>query len=382
MAEAIGLSLPGSALLPASSPDLKEYAYRAGKRIVEMAVEGLKPSDIVTTKSLENAILVHAAISGSTNTLLHLPAIAREYGLVIDGDTFDRLHRGAQYILNLRPAGEWPAEFFYYAGGVPAIMEEIKEALHLDVMTVTGKTLGENLKELKDGGFYERCDRWLQNANSKYGIDITKEDVIKPFDKAIGTNGSIAVLKGNLAPEGAVIKHTACPQEMFKAVLRARPFDSEEECLDAVLHHRVKEGDAVFIRYEGPQGSGMPEMFYTTEAISSDKELGRSIALITDGRFSGASTGPVIGHCSPEAQAGGPIALVEEDDLIEIDVFERKLNIIGIKGEKKTPEEIDAVLEERRKAWSPKPIKYKSGVLRLFSELAASPMKGAYLDYS
>ena len=138
---------------------------------------------------------------------------------------------------------------------------------------------------------------------------------------AIGTDGSIAILKGNLAPEGAVIKHTACPKEMYKAVLRARPFDSEEECLAAVLHHEVQKGDAVFIRYEGPKGSGMPEMFYTSEAISSDAELGRSIALITDGRFSGASTGPVIGHCSPEAVDGGPIALVEQDDLIEIDVF-------------------------------------------------------------
>ena len=153
-----------------------------------------------------------------------------------------------------------------------------------------------------------------------------------------GTDGSIAVLRGNLAPEGAVIKHTACPKEMFRAVLNARPFDSEEECLDAVLHHRVQKGDAVFIRYEGPKGSGMPEMFYTSEAISSDKELGRSIALITDGRFSGASTGPVIGHCSPEAVEGGPIALVEEGDLIEIDVPARKLNIIGVKGQRRSME--------------------------------------------
>ncbi|MBP3882352.1 MAG: dihydroxy-acid dehydratase [Lachnospiraceae bacterium] len=382
MAEAIGMALPGSALLPATSPDLKDYAYKAGKRIVELALEGTRPSDIVTMDSIENAIMVHAAISGSTNTLLHLPAIAREFGIEIDGDTFDRLHRGAHYLLNLRPAGEWPAEFFYYAGGVPAIMEEIRDVLHLDVMTVTGKTLGENLDELKANGFYERCQKWLDEANKKYGISLTKEDIIKPYDNAIGTVGSIAILKGNLAPEGAVIKHTACPKEMYKAVLYARPFDSEEECLDAVLHHKVNKGDAVFIRYEGPQGSGMPEMFYTSEAISSDKELGRSIALITDGRFSGASTGPVIGHCSPEAQTGGPIALVEEGDLIELDVFARKLNIIGIKGEKKTPEEVDAELAKRRAAWQPKPRKYKSGVLRLFSELAASPMKGAYLDYS
>ena len=383
MAEALGLALPGSALMPATSPDLLAYARQAGQRAVEMAGhKEMRPSRIITMESFENAILVHAAISGSTNCLLHLPAIAHELGIEITGDTFDRLHRGARYLLDVRPAGRWPAECFYYAGGVPAIMEEIKDHLHLDVMTVTGKTLGENLAELKQNGFYERCESWLAQFNERYGCHITRQDIIRPYDQAIGVDGSIAVLKGNLAPEGAVIKHTACPKEMYQAVLRARPFDSEEECLAAVLHHEVQKGDAVFIRYEGPKGSGMPEMFYTSEAISSDKELGRSIALITDGRFSGASTGPVIGHCSPEAVDGGPIALVEKDDLIEIDVFARKLNIVGVKGERRTPEEIDAILAERRAKWQPKPRKYTKGVLRLFSELAASPMKGAYLDYS
>ena len=382
MAEALGLALPGSALLPATSPDLIEYARNAGKLAVKLAqMDHMRPSDIVTMDSFENAILVHAAISGSTNCLLHIPAIAHEFGLEITGDTFDRLHRGAHYLLDIRPAGRWPAEFFYYAGGVPAIMEEIKRVLHLDARTVTGKTLGENLEELKQNGFYDRCQKWLDEANQKYGLALTRQDIIRPYDQAIGTDGSIAVLKGNLAPEGAVIKHTACPKEMFSAVLNARPFDSEEECIDAVLHHRVQPGDAVFIRYEGPKGSGMPEMFYTSEAISSDKDLGRSIALITDGRFSGASTGPVIGHCSPEAQAGGPIALVEAGDLIQLDVKERILAIVGVRGERKTPEEMDAILAERRQRWQPKPVKYQRGVLRLFSGLAASPMKGAYLDY-
>ena len=167
---------------------------------------------------------------------------------------------------------------------------------------------------------------------------------------------------------------------MFKAVLRARPFDSEEECLDSFLKHNVQKGYAFFISYEGPKASGMPEMFYTSEAISSDSELGKSIALITDGRFSGASTGPVIGHCSPEAADGGPIALVEEGDLIEIDVTERKLNIIGVDGVRKTPEEIEEILTVRRENWKPRPHKYQKGVLRLFSQHAASPMKGAYLE--
>lgn len=382
MAEALGLALPGSALMPATSPDLLEYAREAGRLSVKLArTENMRPSDIVTYKSFENAILVHAAISGSTNCLLHIPALAHEFGIEITGDTFDKLHRNARYLLDVRPAGKWPAECFYYAGGVPAIMEEIKEHLHLDVMTVTGRTLGENLDELKNNGFYEKCEKWLHEFNKRYGIELTRQDIIHPYDKAIGTDGSIAILRGNLAPEGAVIKHTACPKEMFKSILRARPFDSEEECLDAVLKHKVQKGDAVFIRYEGPKGSGMPEMFYTSEAISSDAELGKSIALITDGRFSGASTGPVIGQCSPEAVDGGPIALVEEGDLIEIDVMERKLNIVGINGERKSMEEIDEILKERRKNWKPREPKYKKGVLRLFSEHAASPMKGAYLEY-
>ena len=382
MAEALGLALPGSALMPATSPDLLTFARQAGAQAVKLAaMPNMCPSDIVTMDSFENAILVHAAISGSTNCLLHIPAIAHEFGLEVTGDTFDRLHRNARYLLDVRPAGRWPAECFYYAGGVPAIMEEIRGHLHLDAMTVTGRTVGENLEELKQNGFYQRCGKWLEDFNKRYQVSLTKEDIIRPYDKAIGTEGSIAILRGNLAPEGAVIKHTACPKEMFQAVLRARPFDSEEECLDAVLKHKVQKGDAVFIRYEGPKGSGMPEMFYTSEAISSDAELGRSIALITDGRFSGASTGPVIGHCSPEAVDGGPIALVEEGDLIEIDVPGRHLNIIGIAGEQKTMEEVEAVLEERRANWQPREPKYTKGVLRLFSEHAASPMKGAYLEY-
>lgn len=373
MGEALGLMLPGSALMPATCEDLREVAYKAGQRVMELAKKGLKPRDIVTRESFENAIMVHAAISGSTNSLIHMPAIAHEFGIELDAELFDRLHRGAHYLLDIRPAGKWPAQFFYYAGGVPRIMEEIRSLLHLDAMTVTGKTLGENLNELKANGFYDKCDEYCAK------VGVTWQDVIRPFDKAIGTDGAIAILKGNLAPEGAVIKHTACPKEMFKATLRARPFNSEEEAIDAVLTHKIKPGDAVFIRYEGPKGSGMPEMFYTSEAISSDKELGHTIALITDGRFSGASTGPSIGHVSPEAADGGPIALVEEGDLIRIDVPERVLAIVGVNGEPKTPEEMDAILAERRAKWRPVQPKYSSGVLKIFSEHAVSPMLGGYM---
>ena len=357
MAEALGLMLPGIAVMPSTAPELKEAAYKAGVQLMELVKKGIKASDIVTKESFENAIMVHAAISGSTNATMHVPAIAHEFGFEIDADTFDRLHRGAHYLLNIRPSGDWPAQYFYYAGGVPRVMEELKK-----------------------NGFYEHCDDILRKKSKIFGREIDREDIIHSFDTAKGTDGSIAILKGNLAPEGCVIKHTACPKNMFKAVLNAKPYDSEEECIKAVLNGDVKPGDAIFIRYEGPRGSGMPEMFYTGEAICADPKLASSVALITDGRFSGASRGPVIGHVSPEAAMGGPIAFVEEGDLIEIDVEARKIAIIGIKGEEKSPEEIDAVLKERKANWKGFESKYKKGLLKLYAQHAVSAIKGAYME--
>ena len=374
MAEALGMMLPGTALMPATGKEIRQAAEAAGKQVLKLVEAGIRPSDIMTPDAFENAIMVHAAISGSSNTLLHLPAIAHELGLRIDADTFDRMHRNAHYLLNIRPAGKWPAQFFYYAGGVPAIMEEIKSQLHLDVMTVTGKTLGENLEQLKGSGYYYHCETFLEH----WGLKRT--DIIRPFDDPISKDGTIAILKGNLAPEGAVVKHSAVPKEMFRATLTARPFDCEEDAIEAVLTHRIRPGDAVIIRYEGPVGSGMPEMFYTTEAISSDPELGKSIALITDGRFSGASKGPAIGHVSPEAAGGGPIALVEEGDLIRIDIPGRRLDIVGVGGKPLPADEIARVLDERRRRWSPKPAKYTDGVLGLYAKHAVSPMKGGYME--
>ena len=372
MAEALGLALPGSALMPATSPDLLAYAREAGRQAVKLAqMEHMRPSDLVTKESFENAILVHAAISGSTNCLLHIPAIAHEFGIEITGDTFDRLHRNARYLLDVRPAGRWPAECFYYAGGVPAIMEEIKDHLHLNVMTVTGKTLGENLAELRENGFYEKCSGWLAKFNERYGTSITKEDIIRPYDKAIGTDGSIAVLRGNLAPEGAVIKHTACPKEMFHAVLRARPFDSEEECLDAVLKHKVQKGDAVFIRYEGPKGGpGMREMFKAMKYLYG-RGLAKTTALITDGRFSGTNNGCFVGHISPEAAEGGPIAIVHDGDTIEIDVDNKQLNLL-------VPDE---EIEARLKQWKRPEPKFKKGWLGLYCKLAASGSEGGVMKF-
>lgn len=373
MAEALGLMLPGTALLPAEGGQIEDVAEAAGKQVMKLVAQNLSPRNIVTMQSFENAIMVHAAISGSTNALLHLPAIAHDFGLHIDADTFERLHKSAHYLLDIRPSGRWPAEYFHYAGGVPAVMEEIKSMLHLDALTVTGKTLGENLEDVKKSDYYEKCADKLAKTGLK------REDVLRRFDNPIGDKGTIAILTGNLAPDGAVVKHSAVPKEMHRAVLRARPFDSEEEAIDAIIRRDIKPGDAVFIRYEGPRGSGMPEMFYTTEAISSDPELGKSIALITDGRFSGASRGPAIGHVSPEAAEGGPIALVEEGDIVEIDIPARVLRLVGVDGVPKSPEAMDAILADRRKAWQPRPSKYASGVLKLFSDNATSPMQGGYM---
>lgn len=374
MCEALGLTLPGSALMPAVSTDLQKMAYAAGQQAAKLAVMGLTARQIVTQKSFENAIMVHAAISGSTNALLHLPAIAHEFGVDIDADTFERIHRNARYLLDVRPTGRWPAAYMYCAGGVPAIMKEIRDMLHLDVLTVTGKTLGENLTELEHSDYYAKCDVQLKK------LGLMKEDIIRPIDNPIGENGTIAILKGNLAPEGAVVKHSALPKEMHSAILRARPYDCEEDAIEAVITHKIQPGDAVFIRYEGPKGSGMPEMFYTTEAISSDETLNSSIALITDGRFSGATRGPAIGHVSPEAAEGGPIALVEENDLIRIDIPQRVLEIVGINGKMKTPDEVAAVLTQRKAKWKPHEPRYKEGVMKFFSQHAVSPMKGGYME--
>ena len=353
MAEALGIALPGSALIPAHLPELKETTRKAGEHALGLAKEELKPSDIMTIQAFENAIMVHAAIAGSSNSLLHLPAIAHELGIQLSPDLFDKIHRKIPYLLNIRPSGFWPGEYFWYAGGVPAIMEEIKEFLHLDVMTVTGKTLEENLKDLQLNGFYENCHKYLPTLGVKVG------DIIKPLHTPIKAQGAIAILKGNLAPEGAVVKHSAISPRLMQVTLKARVFDCEENAIEAVLQKKIHPGEAVFIRYEGPKGSGMPEMFYTTEAIASDPELVETIALITDGRFSGATRGPAIGHVSPEASEGGPIALVENDDLIRIDIPARTLDIIGTDSIERSVEEIEKILSERRAHWIKPESQYK-----------------------
>lgn len=374
MSEALGLALPGSAVAPAVSQTIHDYAARCGARAMELVFDPLLPSQILSMAAFENAIMVHAAVAGSTNALLHLPAIAYERELEISPELFDRIHRQVPFLLNVKPSGVYPAEFFWYAGGVPAIMEEIRDLLNLDAMTVTGKTVKENLDDIARSNFYDDCARQFD------GTGLRKEDIIKTAKAPLQAQGAVAILTGNLAQEGAVVKHSAVAKEMHTATLRAVPFDSEEEAIDAILHDRVKPGDAVFIRYEGPKGSGMPEMFLTTEAIASNEVLSKSIALITDGRFSGASRGPCIGHVSPEAAEGGAIALVEEGDLIRIDIPNRILAIIGAGGIEKTLEEMEAILAKRRETFvKPRP-KYTKGALGIYTKLAVSAMRGGYME--
>ncbi|QUI22089.1 dihydroxy-acid dehydratase [Vallitalea pronyensis] len=374
MSEALGLSLPTTSAMPAYNNLIAQGIHKSVETLENLMKSDIRPSHILTYEAFENAIMVHAAVGGSTNALLHLPTIAREVHVELQAELFDEINKSIPYIANVRPSGKYPSEYFWYAGGTTGVMEAIKDYLHLDVMTVTGKTLGENLEKIKASNHYSKGKAYFTY------LDFKASDVIFSAENPMREDGAIAILKGNLAPDGAVVKHAALDDAMRKVILRARPYDSEEEAFHDVINGNVMAGDGVIIRYEGPKGSGMPEMFYTTEAIASDERLSSSVALMTDGRFSGATRGPAIGHISPEAAEGGPIALVEKDDMIEIDIEKRSLNIIGQKGEILTKDSMNAILEERRKKWKPLPVKREKGVLGLFKKNAVSAMKGGYME--
>ena len=372
MAEALGLTLPGAALMPATMRDILGSARMAGRKIMELVDKGIKVSDIVTREALENAVIIHSAIGGSTNATIHLPAIARELGIILEPELFDRINHQVPHLGNITPSGEHLTEAFWFAGGIPMVELELRDMLHLDVMTVTGKTLGENLEDLEKENFFQRNLGYLHN----YGLE--REQVIFPVEKAI-EKGSVAILRGNLAPDGAVIKYSACTEDMRERKGPARVFNCEEDAYQAVVDKKVAPGDMLIIRYEGPRGSGMPEMLMTTEAIVCDEELNGEVALITDGRFSGATRGAAIGHVSPEAAAGGPLAFVEDGDILAYSVKNRSLDIVGIRGEEKSPEEIEEILQERRKAGIlPRP--ERKGLLKRYTSHALSAMEGAGYD--
>jgi len=368
MAEALGLSLPGSALAPATMRDILDFSRYTGHAIMNLVEKNITPSQILTRKAFENAIVVHSAIGGSTNATLHLPAIAQELGITLEPELFDEINHKIPHLGNINPSGKHLTESFWFAGGIPYVQMLLKDHLHLDVMTVTGKTLGENLEDLEKSGFFTRYLGYLANYN------LTRDEVIFPVDKAEEL-GSIAILKGNLAEEGSVIKYSACVKEMLHHKGTARVFDSEEAAHQAVVDHKINPGEIIVIRYEGPRGSGMPELLMTTEAIVCDETLNGSVALITDGRFSGATRGAAIGHVSPEAARGGMIAFVEDGDIIEYDVENRTINVVGIHGEEMPLEKIAEIFEERS-ARGIRPAPKRRGMLGRYTKAASSAMQG------
>lgn len=372
MAEALGMALPGTAVMPATFMDIRRMARTAGKAVINLAQQGITARKILTPAAFENAIKVHAAIGGSTNALLHLPAIAHELDFEVDPRRFDQIGQEIKYLTNIQPSGRYVTELFWFAGGIPMIQWLLKDQLDLTVMTVTGRTLGDNLEQLWQDGFFDRGLNYLKTYS------IPPEEIIKTPEQS-DKYGSIAILDGNIAPDGAVVKYSAVIASMHKHTGRAAVFNSEEAAQEAIIAGRIEPGAVVVIRYEGPKGSGMPEMFMTTDAIVFDEKLDGTVALITDGRFSGASRGPCIGHISPEAVEGGPIALLEDGDLIEIDIPGRGLNITGVNGKPMTAAEIDKIMEARRVAWKLPEQKNKRGILGRYTRSAVSAMAGAYM---
>jgi dihydroxy-acid dehydratase len=372
LAEALGLALPGSALTPAPLTRLLRYARATGKAAVGLVQANLTARRILTRDAFENAIILHAAVGGSTNALLHLPVIAREAGVDITIDDFDRIHRRVPVLANVKTTGKHPVEYFWYAGGVPAVMLELRDMLHLNVLTVTGRTLGENLDEIAASPVYlaERLG-YLRN------LKLSRDEIIRPRTDPFGTDGGVAILYGNLAPGGAMIKTFSVPKEMHVHTGPARVFDFEEEAVHALVARKITPGDVLVIRYEGPRANGMPEMYYATAILSADSVLNASTAIVTDGRYSGAMKGPCIGHVAPEAIEGGPIALVEEGDLIEINAPERRLAVVGVNGEHRPPEEIEDILTGRKSIWKPPSARHDSGILGLYSRVARGAAEGA-----
>lgn len=346
VSEALGLALPYSSGAPAPYEIRDSFCAAAGSKVMELIALRIRPRDIVTRKALENAATVVAATGGSTNAALHLPAIANEAGIKFDLFDVGEIFKRTPYIGDLKPGGKYVAKDLYEVGGIPLVMKTLLDHgfLHGDCLTVTGRTMAENLAKV----------RW--NAD---------QDVIRPANKPITPTGGVVTLKGNLAPEGAIVKVAGMSKLKFTGP--ARVFDSEEACFEAVKKRKYKDGEVLVIRYEGPKGGpGMREMLSTTAALYG-QGAGDKVALITDGRFSGATRGFCIGHVGPEAAIGGPIALLEDGDIIEIDAVKGKLAV------KLTPDE----LKKRRKAWKPRESKVGSGYIWKYAQQVGNALNGA-----
>lgn len=350
LTEVLGLGLPGNGTIPAVYAERIRLAKKAGMKIMELVQKDIKPSDILTPKAFENALAIDMALGCSTNSVLHLPAIANELGIEINLEIINEISSKVPNLCKLAPAGHHHVQDLYAAGGVQAVMKELskKNLLHLDLITATGSTVGENIEKAA----------------------IKDSEVIRSIDNPYSPTGGIAVLKGNLAPDGAVVKRSAVAPEMLVHKGPARVFDSEDAAIDAIYNGKINKGDVVIIRYEGPKGGpGMREMLSPTSAIAG-MGLDKHVALITDGRFSGATRGASIGHVSPEAMAGGPVAIVKDGDIISIDIPGGKLDM----------EIPDSEIQERLKAWKAPEPKITKGYLGRYSKLVSSANKGAVLE--
>lgn len=357
LAEVLGMSLPGTALAPAGTNLQSHLAARAGALIPQLIARDLRPSRILTRRAFENAIKVHAAVGGSTNAVLHLPAIARELGIGITLRDFEELTAGIPLLTSVLTAGRWPTQFLWYAGGVPRILLELRDFLDLDLPTVTGRTIAENLEQLEEEGYFRRSEAFLRSYS------LRPSDIIRPVTDPVDRDSGLTVLTGNLARQGAVIKHCAVEKAMYDFTGRARVFDGEEPAVAAIYEDRIRPGDVVVIRYVGRRAAGMPEMLKATDAICNKPALRSSTALVTDGRFSGATRGPSVGYLLPEAAEGGEIGLVEEGDLIHIDIPGKAINVVGLQGEPRSPEEVARAFAARRETRPVKTFQHK-GVLR------------------
>ena len=349
LAEVLGLALPYNGTIPAVFADRIRLAKKTGMQIMQLVKKDTKPSHILTEKAFENAVTVDMAFGGSTNTSLHLPAIAREAGIKLSLQTFNKISRKTPHLCNMSPGGPHHIQDLHRAGGIPALMKELDRGglIHQDPLTVTGKSVGENLR----------------------GKKILNPEVIRSMEKPYHPTGGLAVLFGNLAPDGAVVKQSAVDEVMLQHRGPARVFDSEEEAIKVILNRKIKKGEVVIIRYEGPKGGpGMREMLAPTSAIVGVGR-DRDVALLTDGRFSGGSRGAAIGHISPEAAEGGPIAVVKNGDQIEIDIPGRKLNLLISSKE----------LKKRLSKWKP-PKKELKGYLKRYARLVTSASTGATFE--
>ena len=351
LTEVLGMGLKGNGTIPAVYSERLRLAKRAGMQVMELLKQDIRPRDIMTKEAFQNALTVDMALGCSTNSMLHLPAIAHEAGVELNPEMANAISEKTPNLCHLAPAGYHYIEELDEAGGVYAVMNELNKLnlLHTECMTVTGKTVGENIK----------------------GCVNKNPEIIRPVENPYSKTGGIAVLKGNLAPDTAVVKRSAVVPEMQVHEGPARVFDCEEDAIEAIRGGKIVAGDVVVIRYEGPQGGpGMREMLNPTSAIAG-MGLGSSVALITDGRFSGASRGASIGHVSPEAAEGGPIALVEEGDLIRINIPEHKLEVVVS----------DEELARRKAAWTPREPKVTTGYLKRYAKMVSSANKGAILEF-